>query len=161
MHAISATIGIRYSLMKQFIDELQSNGITANTVDVSSKKGDSKWKIYYRSANYPKYGVLLSHEDSEHALTFLRQKLDTELANYKTLSSVGYDVPDTCEKSIEIEDHLDGSKKSAAIIVEHIEGRGPYKAKTGIISLRRYVSSKPDLKEAYEGSFAGGGEILR
>ncbi|MFT8644557.1 hypothetical protein [Gluconacetobacter sp.] len=145
--------------MKDFIDELVSNGVREDIIDLSSKRGGddhlypSKWKTYYRSVNYPQYGVLLAYEDEDCCVDVLLQKLNNELRNYEELRSLGYDVPDTCDESIRIQDHLGTPREAAAIIVEHISGAGPYKAKTGIGSIRKIVSLKPTLKNLYDAAW--------
>ncbi|MBS1054918.1 hypothetical protein [Gluconobacter kondonii] len=142
--------------MKDFIDELVSNGIREDIIELSSKRGgddplhSSKWKIYYRSSNYPEYGVLLAYEDEDYSVDTLLEKLNNELRNYEALRVIGYDVPRTCDNSIRIQDHLKPPREAAAIIVEHISGAGPYKAKTGISSIKKIVSQKHDLKNLYD-----------
>lgn len=148
--------GIGDLFMKKFIDELVSNGIREDLIELSSKRGGddqrhpSKWKTYYRSINYPQYGVLLAYKDEDCSVDVLLQKLNNELRNYEELRSLGYDVPDTCDKSIRIQDHLGTPREAAAIIVEHISGLGPYKAKTEISSIRKIVSQNATLKNFYD-----------
>ncbi|GAN83732.1 hypothetical protein F1645_13625 [Novacetimonas hansenii] len=69
------------------------------------------------------------------------------------MRSLGYDVPVTCNEGIKIQDHLRTPREAAAIIVEHISGAGPYKAKTEIGAIRKIVSQKPALKNLYDAAW--------
>jgi hypothetical protein len=56
--------------MEEFVLQLEAHGLSDSTVDVASMKGagsdgpGSSWKTYYRSLDYPFWGVLIVR-DSE------------------------------------------------------------------------------------------------
>ncbi len=118
--------------VKDFVDQLLLDGIGERTIDLESRRGvgaanefdQSSWKTYYRSSDFPAYGVLISkgnvHADPAHAFR-------SEIANYDKLRRAGFDVPATWNDVIDVRDAADGRCVMAAMVVEHIEGGAPRK----------------------------------
>lgn len=128
--------------MKTFEDQLREEGIAATTVDPASRAGGdhsdngSKWKTYYRSCRQPEWGVLIAYADAEDALPTLVNRLDQEAVNYRVLASAGHDTPASGERAIELFDHFK-NQPVAALVIEHIDGPGPFKARTEAPRLMR------------------------
>lgn len=147
--------------MQDFIEQIRVEGAHEGTCDVSTRRGDdtpghpSRWKTYYRSSMFPAFGVLLAHEDADASVDTMRRKLDEEAENYRRLRAEGYDLPVTAERSIEIIDNLAGGVRAAALVVEHIAGRGPYKARTEFRGIARIVmAQEPHLKQRFMAAWA-------
>jgi len=138
--------------MRQIIDQISVEGIQAATVDVASRRGGdtvghaTKWKVYYQLSAEPGYGVLLAHENEDATLKEQRAKLDEEAGNFKRLRKAGFDVPDTAQHSIDVTDYLAGGVRAAALVVEHIAGPGPYKARTEVSAIRKIVGQDETRK---------------
>ncbi|WP_294329785.1 hypothetical protein [uncultured Sphingomonas sp.] len=134
--------------VKEYIDLLEEIGITAETVDINSRRGGntvgygSSWKVYYRLAADPLIGVLLAHVTKSDTIVQQREKLDKEAMNFGVLGCHGYDVPSVFGPSIEVIDYLADETKAAALLVTHIEGMGPYKATTQFSSIGRIIAAK-------------------
>ena len=68
------------------------------------------------------------------------------MTNFGILRCHGYDVPNVLSPSIEVIDRLGDEMKAAALLVEHIQGSGPYKATTQSRSIGKIVANNdPDL----------------
>lgn len=132
-------------VVKTFEDQLREEGIATTTVDPASRAGGnhphngSKWKTYYRSCRLPQWGVLIAHADAEEALPTLANRLDQEAVNYRLLASAGYDTPASGAHAIKLFDHFN-NQPAAALVIEHIDGPGPFKARTEARRLMRAAS---------------------
>ncbi len=126
--------------MHNFRLELGELGVTAGTVDITTIKNSTKYKTYYRSKNYPDFGVLLVHVAGEKTEACLRDMLQREVENYGTLRKLGCNTPDVCGPMILV-DNIQ-SLTAVAIIVQHIDGDGPFKAKTEAGTIKRLVQQK-------------------
>jgi len=118
--------------MIDFLDELLAKGITEETVMPDSIRGflsedplhQSKWKTYYQSANHPRWGVLLISEPDR--LT----QLEAEIENTRKLEFHCFHVPEMGDEVHSIVNHLNGPDQLLAVIVEHVDGAGPFKVTT-------------------------------
>ncbi|MFL0587506.1 hypothetical protein ACH0BU_12780 [Sphingomonas olei] len=148
--------------MQELLEQIQVEGVHDGIFDVATRRGadtpghPSRWKTYYRSSTFPDLGVLLAHEDAETSIETLRARLDEEADNYRRLLDVGFDVPATAGRSVEVVDHLAGGRRAAALIVEHVAGSGPYKARTDVRRIARVVmEQEASLTKRFTEAWAG------
>jgi hypothetical protein len=98
--------------MQEFIEQLKSDGISSKTVDLTTRKGGddvagpSRWKTYYRSSFFPKWGVLIAFPENGEAAADVVLRLNEEAANYPLLKAAGHDVPQLAEQAFATFDHL-------------------------------------------------------
>ncbi|MBB2156662.1 hypothetical protein HLH33_10125 [Gluconacetobacter diazotrophicus] len=142
-------------MFDDFIVDLKTHGISEDTVCVHSRRGgdtpgyESKWKIYYRSKKYPHVGVLTTFESDTEICRDGDAKFRAEIENYTTLRGAGYDVPNIYGETIVIDDILNDEKSKAALIVEHIDGVGPFKPRTEVRTIILALRNKGFDKEIY------------
>ncbi len=135
---------------------IQHTGVSEETVDRDTRRGGdtpghgTKWKVYYRLASDPLLGVLLAHETEADTLDRQLARLNEEAGNYAALRDAGFVVPQCAAGAVATLDHLAGGTRAAALVVEHVDGRGPYKATTQFRSIARIVGgSPPDIEPLY------------
>lgn len=139
--------------MQEFIEQLKSDGISSETIDPATRKGGddaaspSRWKIYYRSRCFPEWGVLLAFPEDDETVTDVAGRLTEEAANYPLLKAAGHEVPLTAEQAFATIDHL-SSRNGAALVTEHVDGFGPYKARTDAKRLMRLANRFSDAERA-------------
>ncbi len=127
---------------------LATEGISEITVDLESRRGgdtsgsETKWKVYYRLRSDPNCGVLLRHATQDIPLGQQIALLDAELRNYGILRDSGFDVPKTATSIFTVVDHLAGGAQAAALVVEHVDGVGPYKAFTAARSIGKVIRDR-------------------
>lgn len=64
-------------------------------------------------------------------------------------------MPTTADRSIEVVDRLSAGNPAAALVLEHVAGRGPYKARTQVHAIASIVrESEGNLKAHYLESWA-------
>lgn len=140
MYLILKESGRRMENAAHLIDGLKKDGITSCTVRAETLNDSSKWKKYYRSKNFAEYGVLVAHSTETRGVDILTAALETEVENYETLRARGFNTPDVYGP-IALHDHLE-CKRGLAIVVQHIDGVGPYKCNTEHRSIKKVVKSK-------------------
>ncbi|OHD02806.1 MAG: hypothetical protein A2095_09260 [Sphingomonadales bacterium GWF1_63_6] len=139
--------------MQEFIDQLNSDGISSETVDPGTRKGGddaaspSRWKTYYRSSCFPQWGVLIAFPENDEKVADVVGRLTEEAANYPLLKAAGHEVPSTAGQASETIDHLFG-RIGAALVTEHVDGFGPYKARTEAKRLMRIANGFSDAARA-------------
>lgn len=68
-------------------------------------------------------------------------RLNEEVVNYAILKEMGIDVPECDTSAFAVTDNMGEPLGAAALIVEHIDGRGPYKAFTEYRILMTYANT--------------------
>lgn len=132
--------------MQEFHEQLASQGLSAATVNIGSHKGagsssPTKHKTYYQSQDFPALGVLIMRESESVAVGL--SKLAIEIDNYAKLAAAGFRVPELWSAQ-EYMDQITGQGPVAALIIEHIDGLGPWKAVTEYRSLMRRANALPE-----------------
>ena len=139
--------------MQEFIDQLNSGGISSETIDPGTRKGGddadspSRWKTYYRSSCFPEWGVLIAFPQDDENVADVVGRLTEEAANYTLLKVAGHEVPSTAKQAFVTVDHFSG-RKGAALVTEHVDGFGPYKARTEAKRLMRIANGFSDAARA-------------
>lgn len=86
--------------------------------------------------------------------------LEQEASNLARLRAAGYDVPESSDV-FRVADQL-AAVDAAALVVEHIEGLGPYKAITQVRSIRALIShASQDIGFRYRENVTGCGHSQR
>lgn len=138
------------STMLQFHEQLASQGLSAATVNLGSRRGagsdsPTKHKTYYQAQAFPTVGVLVMRESM--SLSAGRSQLEVEIGNYDKLAAAGFRVPDLWSAQ-EYIDKITCRGPVAALIIEHIAGAGPWKVSTEYRSLMRYANALPEAARA-------------
>lgn len=138
------------STMQEFHEQLASRGLSADTVNIGSHEGagsgsPTKHKTYYQAQDFPALGVLIMRESESVAVGLC--KLAAEIANYAKLAAVGFRVPEFWSAQ-EYVDEITGQGPVAGLVIEHIDGAGPWKASTQYRSLMRWANALPETARA-------------
>lgn len=133
-------------MMQEFHEQLASQGLSAATVNIGSRRGagsrsPTKHKTYYQSQDFPALGVLIMRESASVAVGL--SELAAEINNYAKLAAVGFRVPELWSAQQYV-DQITGQGPVAALIIEHIDGPGPWKASTQYRSLMRRANALPE-----------------
>ena len=134
-------------MMDQLVQELLRDGVSEATVDLASRRGGdteghaTRYKTYYRLASDAAYGVLLVRDGPDAPRQGPEEYLEQEASNLARLRAAGYDVPES-SVVFRVADQL-AAVDAAALVVEHIEGLGPYKAITQVRAIRALISHAP------------------
>ena len=133
--------------MEEFLAQLGALGVTPQTVDPATRRGGdtpgygSKWKTYYVSRDFPQWGVLLGYAEDGVSLDDRVAQLEEEVANYGLLSAAGHEVPRVAPTALILTDAL-SVRSAAALVIEHIDGPGPYKASTQARTVMRIANER-------------------